>query len=205
MYERHKQACMSLTTTGTINPRGVFCNNEINMGDIQVYGFDYDYTLAYYNTSLYGLIFSLARDILIEKHKYPSQLRHLTYLPHFPIRGIHFDKRRGWFMKVDSYHNIQLGSVFYGLNRIHDEDVIRAYGGLRLNSDDIGNVHHQQQQQHNTTSPHLHHFVDLFCLPEISLLASTFQYFLDKGIHFTPEYIFQVQYTTHTLFYNFQF
>ncbi len=87
-------------------------------------------------------------------------------------------------MKVDSYHNIQLGSVFYGLNRISDEDVIHAYGGLRLAGDEIGHV--------GQTSTHLHHFVDLFCLPEISLLASTFQYFLDKGIHFTPEYIFQV-------------
>lgn len=33
--------------------------------------------------------------------------------------------------------------------------------------------------------------MDLFCHPEISLVASTFQYFLDRNIHFTPEYIFQ--------------
>jgi HAD superfamily 5'-nucleotidase-like hydrolase len=109
------------------------------------------------------------------------ELRNLVYLPHFPIRGLHLDKRKGWLMKIDSYHNIQMSSVYYGMNQVDKEDIIKFYGGVRLNIDDIG---------YTQSSSTLHQFVDLFCLPEISLLASTMQYFLDKNIHFNPEYIF---------------
>ncbi len=147
-----------------------------------MYGFDYDYTLAYYNDSLYNLIFDLARDALILNHKYPEGLRQCKYLPQFPIRGLHMDKRRGWLMKVDSYHNIQLGTVFNGMYAVSNDEVIRSYGGsLRLNIEDIG---------YSQTSSTFHHFVDLFCLPEICLFACVIQFFLDKKISFTPDYIF---------------
>ena len=184
-YEKYKKLCQNYATKNEHhkNPHGVFCNNEISLNDIQVYGFDYDYTLAYYNDSLYNLIFDLARDALICNHKYPNELRMCEYLPKFPIRGLHLDKRRGWLMKVDSYHNIQLGTVYQGMYAVPNEDVIKSYGGtLRLNIEDIG---------YSQSSSTFHHFVDLFCLPEICLFACVNQYFLDKKIHFTPEYIFQ--------------
>jgi HAD superfamily 5'-nucleotidase-like hydrolase len=181
-YDTYKELCQTLQAKHIVDPKGVFCNNEIDLKDIQVYGFDYDYTLAYYNTSLYRLIFNLARDSLIELHKYPSAIRNLEYLPHFPIRGLHLDIRKGWLMKVDSYHNIQLGTVYHGMNAVHDEDVVKHYGGRRLNEQEIG---------HTQTSGSFHQFVDLFCLPEIALFAQVFQYFLDNGVQFTPEYIFQ--------------
>jgi HAD superfamily 5'-nucleotidase-like hydrolase len=181
-YNKYKTICNTLEIErDLVNPKGVFCNNEIDLKDIQVYGFDYDYTLAYYNVHLYNLIFNLARDILIEQFKYPNEIKNLDYLAHFPIRGLHLDKRKGWLMKIDSYHNIQLSSVYYGMNQVDPDEIIKFYGGLRLNIDDIGYT------QSSTT---LHQYVDLFCLPEISLLASTMQYFLDKNIHFNPEYIF---------------
>lgn len=151
------------------------------MNAIQIYGFDYDYTLAHYNVNLYKLIHNLARDTLIEKYKYPNELASIQYLPKFPIRGLHLDKRKGWLMKIDSYHNVQRGTVYKGLNPVPDEEVAEFYAGMRLNIDDIG---------HTQTSNTLHHFVDLFCLPEVSLLSSITQYFIDKEIHFNPEYIF---------------
>lgn len=182
-YENQKSKCYSLDPGEyKINPKGVFSNNEINLKEIQVYGFDYDYTLAYYNVSLYRLLFNLARDYLVEHYKYPSGLKNLEYLPHFPIRGLHLDIKKGWLMKIDSYHNIQMGTVYHGMNEISTNDVLKHYGGRRFNMEDIG---------YTQSSPNFHHYVDLFCLPEICLLACTFQYFLDRGIHFTPEYIFQ--------------
>ena len=186
-YEKYKLICQQYEPKNELhkNPNGVFCNNEISLKDIQVYGFDYDYTLAYYNESLYHLIFDLARDALIINHKYPNELRLLEYLPKFPIRGLHMDKRRGWLMKVDSYNNIQLGTVYRGMYPVASDEVLKAYGGLRLNVDDIG---------YSQSSSTLHHFVDLFCLPEICLFACVIQYFLDKKIHFTTEYIFQARY-----------
>ena len=68
------------------------------------------------------------------------------------------------------------------MNPVTSEEVIKFYNGTRLNIDDLG---------HTQTSSTLHHFVDLFCLPEISLLSSTYQYFLDNNIHFNPQYVFQ--------------
>jgi HAD superfamily 5'-nucleotidase-like hydrolase len=181
-YDKYKAMCASLKAKHAVNPKGVFCNNEIDLKEVQVYGFDYDYTLAYYNVSLYQLIFNLARDSLVETHKYPNALRNLEYLPHFPIRGLHLDIRKGWLMKVDSYHNIQLGTVHHGMNAVDNADVIKYYGGRRLNEQEMG---------YTQTSATFHHFVDLFCLPEIALFAQVFQYFLDNGVQFTPEYIFQ--------------
>jgi hypothetical protein len=28
------------------------------------------------------------------------------------VRGLHLEIKRGWLMKVDSYHSIQLGTVY---------------------------------------------------------------------------------------------
>lgn len=180
-YERNKRICESFEPQQLINPKGVFANNEIDLNNIQIYGFDYDYTLAYYNVSLYTLIHNLARDLLIEKYKYPTELATVEYSPKFPIRGLHLDKQKGWLMKIDSYHNIQKGTVFRGHTQVPDEEVAKAFTGMRLNIDDIG---------HTQSNEKLHHFVDLFCLPEISLLSSLTDYFIGRGIHFNPEYIF---------------
>lgn len=182
-YENLKNKCLKIDTFDQkINPKGVFSNNEICLQDIDVYGFDYDYTLAYYNVSLYRLIFDLAKDYLIVHHKYPVGLKNVDYLPHFPIRGLHLDIKKGWLMKIDSYQNLQLGTVYHGMNEISNFEVIKNYGGRRFNVEDIG---------FSQSSPNFHHFVDLFCLPEICLLACTFQYMLDKRIKYQPEYIFQ--------------
>ena len=172
LYHKYKSICGNFEPVELTNPKGVFANNEIDLKEIQVYGFDYDYTLAYYNVSLYQLIFNLARDSLIENQKYPNDLKHLEYLPHFPIRGLHLDKRKGWLMKIDSYHNIQMSTVYHGMNPVDRKDVLNFFHGTRLNIDDIG---------HMQTSSTFHHFVDLFCLPEISLISGIYQYFLDKG------------------------
>lgn len=182
-YDKFKNTCHSIDfNQHAVNPKGVFCNNEIDLKEIQVYGFDFDYTLAHYDVSLYRLIFDLVRDALVVTHKYPNQLKNFDYLGHFPIRGLHLDIKKGWLMKIDSYHNVQFDTVYYGMNLVDKQDLIATYGGHRLNIEHITYSH---------ANPTFHHFADLFCLPEISLLALVFQYFIDRGIHFKPEYIFQ--------------
>ena len=47
------------------DPTAVFCNNELDLEDIEVYGFDYDYTLACYTDALHPLIYNLAEHALI--------------------------------------------------------------------------------------------------------------------------------------------
>lgn len=52
-----------------VNKTSVFACNELDLEEIQVYGFDYDYTLACYKKSLHYLLYDLARDMLVEKYK----------------------------------------------------------------------------------------------------------------------------------------
>lgn len=52
-----------------VNPQGVFACNELDLSEVSVYGFDYDYTLAHYKPSLEHLLYNLGRDMLLEKYK----------------------------------------------------------------------------------------------------------------------------------------
>lgn len=52
-----------------VNPRGVFACNELDLSEVKVYGFDYDYTLAHYKPTLEHLLYNLGRDTLLEKYK----------------------------------------------------------------------------------------------------------------------------------------
>lgn len=52
-----------------VNPRAVFANNELDLRDIQVYGFDYDYTLANYEVTVENLIYDLGKNVLVSKYR----------------------------------------------------------------------------------------------------------------------------------------
>lgn len=52
-----------------VDPIGVFACNELNLKELNVYGFDYDYTLACYKQSLNYLLYNLGRDELVNKFK----------------------------------------------------------------------------------------------------------------------------------------
>jgi hypothetical protein len=42
-------------------------------------------------------------------------------------RGLHFDVEKGLFLKVDSFHQIQLGTVYRGKKKLDDETVLKLY------------------------------------------------------------------------------
>ena len=52
-----------------MNPLGVFANAELNLSNIDIYGFDYDYTLASYKTTVEKYIHDVARQALVENFK----------------------------------------------------------------------------------------------------------------------------------------
>lgn len=49
------------------NRNAVFTNSEFSLKYIDVYGFDFDYTLAHYTKQLDRFIYEEARDTLIKK------------------------------------------------------------------------------------------------------------------------------------------
>lgn len=57
-----------------MNPKAVFACNELDLKEVKVYGFDYDYTLACYKPSLDFLLYNLGRQTLIEQYKANTKL-----------------------------------------------------------------------------------------------------------------------------------
>lgn len=56
-------------TCNLLNSSTIFANNEVNLAEVDIYGFDYDYTLALYSNALDTMIYNTARDFLIEHFK----------------------------------------------------------------------------------------------------------------------------------------
>ncbi len=50
-----------------INGQAVFTNSELSLKYIDVYGFDFDYTLVHYKQSVLHLIYNLAKNRLVEQ------------------------------------------------------------------------------------------------------------------------------------------
>ena len=48
---------------------GVFATNELDLKEVKVFGFDYDYTLACYKESVDHLIYNLGRETLVRKYR----------------------------------------------------------------------------------------------------------------------------------------
>ncbi|EPB78528.1 hypothetical protein ANCCEY_02369 [Ancylostoma ceylanicum] len=69
VYDAVREACANIGAAPRVDPRGVFVNNELDLGSIGVYGFDYDYTLAVYTRELNELIYNLALRRLISQFK----------------------------------------------------------------------------------------------------------------------------------------
>ncbi|CAF1314247.1 unnamed protein product [Adineta ricciae] len=182
LYEllKHESQSSTYPYSEKINPNGIFANNELDLQKIKVYGFDFDYTLARYKPTLHSLIYDNAKTFLVKNLRYPDALMNFCYRPGMGARGLHLDIKRGWLMKVDSYHNIQLGTVYHGMRAVSDEEVLAAHHGTKLTIDVVGYL--------GRTS-NMFQFVDIFSIPEITLLRDVTQYFIDNSIPFATEYV----------------
>ncbi|XP_023932660.1 5'-nucleotidase domain-containing protein 3 [Lingula anatina] len=181
-YARLKDAVQAQPHPAPINPDSIFTNNELDLADMDVYGFDYDYTLASYKESLHHLLYSLGTEALVTGYKYPAAIKSMKYDPQFAVRGLHFDVHKGFLMKIDAFHNIQLGTVYKGLEPVPDEEVIEQYQGTHVPVDNMSGFH--------GTGGNMVQLMDMFALPEITLMSNVIQYFIEHSIAFDPGYVF---------------
>ncbi|XP_035012854.2 5'-nucleotidase domain-containing protein 3 [Hippoglossus stenolepis] len=184
--KKQTQDMIPAICANSVNPNTIFANNEMSLRDIEIYGFDYDYTLAFYSSHLHTLIFNIARDILITNHRYPEALRKYEYIPNFAVRGLHYDVQKALLMKIDAFHYIQQGTVYRGLHPVSDEEVIAMYEGchvpLEIMSDFYGKSSHGQTMKQ---------FMDIFSLPEMTLLSCVNDFFMRHNIDYEPVHLYK--------------
>eukprot|EP00794_Sanderia_malayensis_P009629 gene9629-10617_t len=184
-YEKARLAVNASYRTGKsdINQNAVFVNNEISLRYIDVYGFDYDYTLAHYSDKLHHTIYKLGVDNLIEMFGYPKQIKSMKFDPGFAIRGLHFDTRKGLLMKLDSFSHIQAGTVYRGRQELNSWDVVNYYGGTHLGIDQISTANKKN-------GTYIHQQIDLFSIPFMGVLSNVIEYLYQNNISYDPEYVY---------------
>eukprot|EP00731_Ephydatia_muelleri_P030323 Em0021g846a len=183
-FEQRRQHIRKETEAWNTDTSAIFTNSELSLKRVDVYGFDFDYTLIHYTVELHKFIYENAKDYLIGKAGYPSGLKDMLYDPSFAIRGLHFDLKHGLLMKIDAYSHIQLTSVYRGHTPVSAEEVFKLYGGTHIPA------HFLEATATDGRHTRLKQFIDLFSIPEVTLLADTSEYLLSKNIPFDSEYLF---------------
>uniref|UniRef100_A0A8D2KCQ9 5'-nucleotidase domain containing 3 n=1 Tax=Urocitellus parryii TaxID=9999 RepID=A0A8D2KCQ9_UROPR len=192
LWERYQEAKRSTDElvpsimSNLLNPDAIFSNNEMSLSDIEIYGFDYDYTLVFYSKHLHTLIFNAARDLLINEHRYPVEIRKYEYDPNFAIRGLHYDVQRAVLMKIDAFHYIQLGTVYRGHSVVPDEEVIEMYEGSHVPLEQMSDFYGKSSHGHT-----MKQFMDIFSLPEMTLLSCVNEHFLKNNIDYEPVHLYK--------------
>ncbi|XP_061428729.1 LOW QUALITY PROTEIN: 5'-nucleotidase domain-containing protein 2 [Lethenteron reissneri] len=185
-YDETKKLVKDIVPPGQchlLNHSAVYVNNELCLDDIGTYGFDYDYTLALYSSALHHKIYNAALDILVKQYKYPEELKKYEYRPDFATRGLHYDIHKGLLMKIDAFHHVQLGSVYRGYSPVPDDEVMTLYSGTHVRL-------HQMTDFYGKGS-RMKQYMDVFSIPEMTLLSSVNDHFKGNRIEYDPIHLYK--------------
>ena len=105
----------------------------------------------------------------MERSHYPAI--DTSYDPSFAIRGLLFDRRTGYLVKLSYARAVAQDAAFLGRRRLTTEELHRAYGPA-LHCDP------------HRVADDMSQFNDLFALSEVCLLADVVQLAVDRGIAF---------------------
>jgi 5'-nucleotidase len=110
----------------------VFCNRNLRMDQIDMIGFDMDYTIArYHQDKLEQLSIDLTLGKLIDGHGYPPEIRELRYDPEWAIRGLVVDRALGNVFKMDRHSYV--GRVYHGTTALTAEQRHAIYHNEKIN------------------------------------------------------------------------
>jgi 5'-nucleotidase len=134
--------------------RRIYCNRNLRFDQIQMVGFDMDYTLALYKQVELDRLSIEATAQKLVKRGYPSSLLSMSYRTHFPIRGLLVDKKLGNVLKTDRYRYVK--KAFHGSRELTSEERRQTY-----------------QQKPVRPDPRRFHSIDsLFALSEVTVFCA---------------------------------
>lgn len=134
--------------------RRIYCNRNLRFDQIQMVGFDMDYTLALYRqVELDRLSIEATAKKLVQRG-YPSSLLTMSYRTHFPIRGLLVDKKLGNVLKTDRYRYVK--KAFHGTRELTSQERRQTY-----------------EQKPVRPDPRRFHSIDsLFALSEVTVFTA---------------------------------
>lgn len=110
--------------------RRVYCNRDLRLDQIEVIGFDMDYTLAIYRQAEMDQLSIEATAAKLVKRGYPESLLHMSYRTNFPIRGLLVDTKFGNVIKTDRYRYAK--RAYHGTRALSSEERKQLYQGKRI-------------------------------------------------------------------------
>lgn len=111
--------------------RRIFVNRNLRMDEIELVGFDMDYTLAIYNQPrLERISIEATLRKLVENRGYDPAILGLEYDPAFAIRGLVVDRRMGNVLKMDRYGHV--GRTYHGRRALTRDERRELYQTVRI-------------------------------------------------------------------------
>eukprot|EP00030_Apusomonadida_sp_AF-17_P002284 a3370_123.p1 GENE.a3370_123~~a3370_123.p1 ORF type:complete len:563 (+),score=265.98 a3370_123:32-1690(+) len=144
------------------NMTRVFVNRDLDLGRMEFFGFDMDYTLAVYKSPEYeAMTYDLLTRRLVDIG-YPASILELRYDPTFPLRGLCVDNKLGNLLKLDEFGAIL--QVVHGRTPLDTAQIEDAYPNRYISPSDLG---HGRYAVYDT----------LFAMPEACLYADLVRHF----------------------------
>ena len=112
-------SAMNVVPHHLVSGNDLFCNCELNMGQMEAIGFDMDWTLAQYTEEFDLLAYNGAKDKLVTDLGYPPEVMEFVYKQDMSRRGILIDKKRGNFIKMDRHKYVRI--ALHGTKSLSDD------------------------------------------------------------------------------------
>jgi 5'-nucleotidase len=153
-------AATALRSTDIPRATRIYVNRNLRLDQIEMVGFDMDYTLALYNQAqIEELSMRATLHKLVSAKGYPEEIRALAYDPMLALRGLVVDRVNGNIFKPDRYG--YPGRARHGLKPIERAQIGELY-----------------QRERTRLSNRRYAWIDsLFALPEAVLYAVLVDYF----------------------------
>ena len=130
--------------------------------------------------------------------QYPEAIKEIPYDNNFAIRGLHYDVDQGLLLKLDSFLQIQLGTVYRGRRQLTDAEVLDIYKNRSMSRNYVEGTGALQDYQGSHKIPFqrvaakkMIQLADLFSVPEMTLLCNVSDYFEQHQIDYHPEMLFR--------------